>query len=103
MPETPENIQYNQKVMEHFSHPHNVGEIPDADGVGNVGNPICVLPNTLIQANSEITPIVQINRGDRILSHDGKYHIVKKLISRRYSGKVYRIRVNNLGGSHVTP
>lgn len=41
MPETPENIEYSQKVLEHFSNPHNVGEIPDADGVGNVGNPIC--------------------------------------------------------------
>jgi len=41
MPETPENIQYSQKVLEHFSNPHNVGEIPDADGIGNVGNPIC--------------------------------------------------------------
>lgn len=41
MPETPENIQYSQKVLEHFSSPHNVGEIPDADGIGNVGNPIC--------------------------------------------------------------
>lgn len=33
--------QYNEKVMQHFSNPHNVGEIPDADGVGTVGNPIC--------------------------------------------------------------
>ncbi|MFC1709721.1 Fe-S cluster assembly scaffold protein NifU [Candidatus Omnitrophota bacterium] len=41
MPETPENIQYSKKVLEHFSSPHNVGEIADADGVGNVGNPIC--------------------------------------------------------------
>lgn len=41
MPETPENIQYNQKVLEHFANPHNVGEIPDANGIGNVGNPIC--------------------------------------------------------------
>jgi len=27
--------------MEHFRNPRNVGEIPDADGVGQVGNPIC--------------------------------------------------------------
>jgi nitrogen fixation NifU-like protein len=27
--------------MEHFRNPHNVGEIPDADGVGTVGNPVC--------------------------------------------------------------
>lgn len=32
---------YSKKVMEHFMHPHNVGEIPDADGIGEVGNPIC--------------------------------------------------------------
>jgi nitrogen fixation NifU-like protein len=41
MPETPENTQYSKKVLEHFSNPHNVGEIVDADGIGNVGNPIC--------------------------------------------------------------
>jgi nitrogen fixation NifU-like protein len=27
--------------MEHFANPRNVGEIPDADGVGTVGNPVC--------------------------------------------------------------
>jgi len=32
---------YSSKVMEHFANPRNVGEIEDADGVGNVGNPTC--------------------------------------------------------------
>ena len=32
---------YSDKVMDHFTHPRNVGEIPDADGVGEVGNPKC--------------------------------------------------------------
>jgi nitrogen fixation NifU-like protein len=27
--------------MDHFMHPRNVGEIADADGVGEVGNPVC--------------------------------------------------------------
>jgi nitrogen fixation NifU-like protein len=32
---------YSKKVMEHFANPQNVGVIEDADGVGEVGNPIC--------------------------------------------------------------
>ena len=32
---------YSEKVMEHFSNPHNVGEIEDASGVGEVGNAKC--------------------------------------------------------------
>jgi nitrogen fixation protein NifU and related proteins len=32
---------YTEKVMGHFKNPQNMGEIPDADGVGTVGNPVC--------------------------------------------------------------
>jgi len=32
---------YSEKVMEHFKNPRNVGSIENADGVGQVGNPVC--------------------------------------------------------------
>ena len=34
-------VVYSGKVMEHFENPRNVGEIPGADGTGEVGNPVC--------------------------------------------------------------
>ena len=32
---------YSEKVMEYFMNPRNVGEIKEADGIGEVGNPVC--------------------------------------------------------------
>jgi len=34
-------LKYSKKVMEHFLHPHNVGELKNADAVGEAGNPVC--------------------------------------------------------------
>jgi nitrogen fixation NifU-like protein len=34
-------MMYSEKVMDHFQNPRNVGVIKEADGVGQVGNPVC--------------------------------------------------------------
>ena len=33
--------QYNEKVMEHFRNPRNVGDMENPDGIGHVGNQVC--------------------------------------------------------------
>lgn len=32
---------YTEKLIEHFKNPRSVGQIPDADGVGPIGDPAC--------------------------------------------------------------
>ena len=34
-------VQFNPTIIDHFTNPRNVGEIPNADGVGTVGHPVC--------------------------------------------------------------
>ncbi|MBM5804942.1 MAG: hypothetical protein FJZ49_02585 [Candidatus Verstraetearchaeota archaeon] len=93
---------YSQKVMEHFRNPRNVGEIPDADGIGKVGNPICVPPDTDVVVKGSAVPIRAINKSDTVLSHDGAFHRINKRFSRAYAGTILDIK-NRLGNTALTP
>ncbi len=50
---------YSEKVMELFSNPRNVGELAEADGVGQVGNPVCgdIMKITIKVADDRIADI----------------------------------------------
>lgn len=94
--------QYSEKMMEYFRNPRNVGEIPDASGIGNVGNPVCVPDNTLINCNSSVDMIKNIGQGRKVLGHDGKYHKVLRVFRRVYKNPIVNIRVRNLGEVSAT-
>ena len=63
---------YSEKVMDHFMNPRNVGEIEDADGVGEVGNAKCgdIMRMYLKIDNNIITEMSSLI--DKIVGFNGK-------------------------------
>jgi len=95
-------VNYTRKVMEHMSSPRNVGKIDDADGVGTVGNPVCLVAGTEIAANPEEKGIDSVLAGEKVLAHDGKYHPVIEGMSRDFDGATVVIK-NRFGETALTP
>jgi ATP-dependent DNA helicase len=58
----------------------------------------CVTPDTLVTTNPSVTPIGNVQVGDRVLTHTGQYRKVRSVLSRKYSGKLYSIKP--LGAPH---
>ena len=93
---------YSKKVIEHFINPKNFGKIKNADGVGKVGNPRCVPPETLLFSNPSIKTIRDMRIRDRVVGHDGRFHKVKNIFKRNFNGKLLSIIVHNLGKTQLT-
>lgn len=108
---------YSKKVMQHFLHPKNMGEMENPDAEGRAGNPICgdmmtlqlkikndrivdikfrtfgCLPprETVCSETGDWTSISNINIGDTVLNSKGVKTTVSKLFVRNYDGTMIRI------------
>ena len=94
---------YSDKVKSHFFKPKNFIKTKEeirkfnADGVGMVGSPACLIPSTLVYTDNALKPINIIINGEKVLGHDSKYHSVKKIFRTLYPPiKLKKIR-NYLG------
>lgn len=95
-------MAYSEKVMEHFQNPKFQGEIKNPDAIGRVGNPVCLLPDERLHKNSECVQISKLEKGKKILTHSGYYETIKGKYSRKYVGKIIRLK-DGLGSINLTP
>lgn len=93
---------YTKKVIKYFKKPHNYGRMKNPDGVGKVGNPVCLLPKQNIHINNEVRNIDKITMAEKVLSSDGRYSKISKITKRDYKGRILAIK-NKLGKICLTP
>lgn len=55
---------YSDKVMDHFLHPRNMGELPDANGTATVGNKICGDVMKMYLKVSKVPKVSKVSKGE---------------------------------------
>lgn len=93
---------YTKKVLEYFRNPHNMGRMENPDGIGKVGNPVCVREEDFLHTNNEIKEAKDIVLNDKVVGISGLYYRVGKIFSQNYKGYILAIR-NRLGETQLTP
>src|SRR3989339_1710192 len=96
------HLKYSKKVMDNFLHPKNMGEIKDADGIGKVGNPTCLLPEEKVLLNGKFVEIKKAKKEELVFSHDCTENKILSVFSRKYVGEIIKLK-NSLGDISLTP
>jgi len=97
-----ENNEYTKKLMQRFKHPKFVKKLKNPNGIGEVGNINCLLPQEKIVLNGDYQEIKNTKEGDLVFSHDLKENKIVKRFSRKHSGKIIKLK-NTLGEISLTP
>ncbi len=99
---TGEKWYYSDIVKDHFFHPRNLLlEDPVAgqyNATGKVGSPACLLPDTNVITNPDVKTIQNVSRGERVFSHDSRYHAVERIFRVTYP-KTLLVRLKNYLGT----
>ena len=96
------NLNYSERVLDYFRNPRNMGKMENPDGIGKVGNQICLGENEFLHTNSEIKAIKNISTKDRVVNSLGLYSKVGKVFSQNYNGYLLKIK-NRMGETFLTP
>ncbi|NPV45731.1 MAG: iron-sulfur cluster assembly scaffold protein [Armatimonadetes bacterium] len=86
---------YSEKVLEHFREPRNVGELEDADAVGDVGNPKC---GDMMRITMKINPETEVIEDVRFKTFGcGAAIAVSSMLTEMVKGKTLReaLALNN--------
>jgi nitrogen fixation NifU-like protein len=93
---------YSKEVLKRFTNPKHFGEIKNADGIGQVGNPQCLLPEEFILLNDAFREIKCSSKEDLVFSHNSTMNKIEKVFSRKYNGTIIKLK-NCLGTINLTP
>ncbi|MCX6791212.1 MAG: iron-sulfur cluster assembly scaffold protein [Candidatus Gribaldobacteria bacterium] len=94
-------FSYSKEVLKHFNKPHNYGKMKNPDGIGQVGNMVCLEDSTILHSEVGMKEIKDFKVGDTVLSHDGLYHTVKRVVREYCSNGLIEIQ-GKLGKNLVT-
>lgn len=101
---------YSDKVKEHFFNPKNlfksVEEVKsyekEADGIGEVGSPACLPPQSMIISENGLIPIEEIKTKNKVLAHTSKFKKITETKKRNHTGKLVNLKTK-LGNISLTP